>query len=73
MPNAFAQAKLNGKHGQARVIMKIAGVSVESSNKKAPQTHEGFVALEHGQTGQSMGCQKVHHHGTESSLEPTEI
>ena len=25
-PNAFTQAKLNGKHGQARVIMKIAGV-----------------------------------------------
>ena len=22
-PNAFTQAKLNGKHGQARVIMKI--------------------------------------------------
>ena len=47
-PNAFAQAKLNGKNGQARVIMKIAGVLTLSLIEKAPHTHEGFVALEHG-------------------------
>ena len=48
VPNAFMQAKLNAKCGQARVIMKITGVLVELSMKKAPHTHEGFVALEHG-------------------------
>ena len=46
-PNAFTQAKLNGKHGQARVIMKIAGVLVEFLTKKAPHIYEGFVAMEH--------------------------
>ena len=48
MPNAFMQAKLNGKHGQSRVIMKIAGVLVELLTKKAPHIYEGFVAMEHG-------------------------
>ena len=47
-PNAFTQAKLNRKCGQARVIMKIAGVLVELLMKKEPHTHEGFVVLEHG-------------------------
>ena len=37
-PNAFTQTKLNVKCGQARVIMKTAGVSVELSMKKAPHT-----------------------------------
>ena len=48
MPNTFTQAKLNRKEGESRVIMKITGVLVELSIKKAPHTHEGFIALEHG-------------------------
>ena len=46
-PNAFTQAKLNRKHGQARVIMKIAGVLVELLMKKAPHIHEGSTMMEH--------------------------
>ena len=48
-PNTFMQAKLKWKSGQARVIMKIAGVLVELLSKKAPHTHKGFVELEHGE------------------------
>ena len=39
MLNVFTQAKLNGEKGKARVMMKITGVLVESSQKKAPHTH----------------------------------
>ena len=45
-PNTFVQAKLNRKHGQARVIMKIAGVLVEPLMKKAPHTCKGFAVPE---------------------------
>ena len=48
-PNAFAQASLKREKGKARVIMKIAGVSVEQPVKKAPHTHEGFAVLKHRQ------------------------
>ena len=47
-PNTFTQAKLNRKHRQARVIMKITGVLVEPLIEKALHACKGFVALEHG-------------------------
>ena len=47
-PNAFTQAKLNHKKGQARAMMKITGVLVEPLIKKAPHTHEGFAVMENG-------------------------
>ena len=60
-PNAFTQAKLNGKLGQSRVIMKIAGVPVEPSMKKAPHMCEGFVASEHGKKVMCPNALKATH------------
>ena len=47
-PNAFTQAKLNHKKGQARVTMKITGVLVELLIKKAPHACKGFAVMENG-------------------------
>ena len=47
-PNAFMQAKLNRKHGQAQAIVKITGVLVELLIEKAPHACKGFVVSEHG-------------------------
>ena len=66
-PNAFAQAKLNRKKGQARVTMKIAGVLVESLIKKAPHTCKGFVALEHGKKVMHLNTLKATHGMPEST------
>ena len=66
-PNAFTQAKLNRKHGQARVIMKIAGVSVELPMKKAPHTHEGFTVMEHGKKVMCLNILKAIHGMLESA------
>ena len=76
IPNAFMQAKLNRKCGQARVIMKITGVLVELLTKKAPHMHEGFAVLEHGKKVTYPNILKAIHGmlesdccGTESSEE----
>ena len=65
--NAFTQAKSNRKEGQSRVTMKIAVMLVELPVKKAPHTHKGFVALEHGEKATHLDTLKALHRMSESA------
>ena len=48
IPNAFIQASLPNKPGEARVIMKVTGVLVDILVEVAPDVYSGFVVYEKG-------------------------
>ena len=66
-PNAFMQAKLNQKKGQARAMMKITGVLVEPPIEKALHVCKGFAVTENGRKVIYLNALKAIHGMLESA------